>query len=166
MRREQRKYLTFIKAVALLHQYQRNVKSARRGDVEVEYIEATSRDIATANRLARAVLGLSLDELAPATRTLLKRLVDMTAGLDRPFTRLDVKRHTGWNENQVRVHLDHLVRLEYVVLNGGGPGKRMTFRLLFEGDSEGDARYLAGLVDLEEPHDEGSGGGAGPAVGP
>ena len=69
-----------------------------------------------------------------------------------------MKRHTGWNENQVRVHLDHLVKLEYVVLNGGGPGKRMTYRLLFEGDPEGDARYLAGLVDVEEPPEEGGSG--------
>jgi hypothetical protein len=119
-------------------------------DEEVEYIEASAQDIATANRLARAVLGHSLDELAPPTRSLLKDLVTMTAHLDRPFTRLDVKQHTGWNENQVRVHLGHLVKLEYVVLNGGGPGKRMTYRLLFEGDPQGEARYLAGLVDVED----------------
>jgi len=158
MRREQRKYLTLIKVIALLHQHQREVKRARRGDVEVEYIEATSGDITTANRLARAILGHSLDELVPATRDLLRHLVDMTASLDRPFTRLDVKQHTGWNENQVRVHLEHLVKLEYVVLNGGGPGKRMTYRLLFEGDPEGDARYLAGLVDVEEPAAPGASG--------
>jgi DNA primase catalytic core len=150
MRREHRKYLTLIKAVALLHQYQREVKRAIVEDEEVEYIEASAQDIATANRLARAVLGHSLDELAPPTRSLLKDLVTMTAHLDRPFTRLDVKQHTGWNENQVRVHLGHLVKLEYVVLNGGGPGKRMTYRLLFEGDPQGEARYLAGLVDVED----------------
>src|SRR5262249_37273000 len=91
---------------------------------------------------------------APPTRDLLKHLVAMSTGVDSPFTRLDVKRHTGWNESQVRIHLDHLAKLEYVVVNGGGQGKRMTYRLLFDGDPEGEARYLAGLVAGEDARPE------------
>jgi DNA primase catalytic core len=150
MRREQKKYLTLIKAIALLHQHQRDVKRARRGDVEVEYVEVEPRDIALANALARQVLGKSLDELAHPTRQLLKHLVELTAGQEpRRFTRHDVRGRTGWTDWQVRVHLGQLIDLEYVVVASGRNGQRMTYELLFDGDPEEDARYLSGLVDAE-----------------
>jgi len=149
MRREQKKYLTLIKAIALLHQHQREVKRARRGDVEVEYVEVEPRDIALANRLARQVLGRSLDELAHPTRQLLKHLVDHTRGEQpRRFTRHEVRKQTGWTDWQVRVHLGQLLDLEYVVVAGGRNGQRMTYELLFDGDPEEDGKYLAGLVDV------------------
>ncbi len=149
MRREQKKYLTLIKASALLHQHQREIKRATRGDVEVEYIEVEPRDIALANDLARQVLGRSLDELAHPTRQLLKHLVDLTRGQEpRRFTRHDLRRATGWTDWQVRVHLGQLLDLEYVVVAGGRNGQRMTYELLFDGDPEEDGKYLAGLVDV------------------
>jgi hypothetical protein len=152
MRREQKKYLTLIKAIALLHQHQREIKRATRGDAEVEYVEVKPADIALANMLARQVLGRSLDELAHPTRQLLKHLVDLTrkapAGA-RLFTRHEVREKTGWTDWQVRVHLGQLIDLEYVVLAQGRNGKRLTYELLFEGDPEEDARYLTGLVDVE-----------------
>jgi len=151
MRREQKKYLTLIKTIALLHQHQREVKRARRGDVEVEYVEVEPRDIALANALARQVLGRSLDELAHPTRQLLKHLVDLTArSSPRTFTRHEVRQATGWTDWQVRLHLAQLLDLEYVVLASGRVGKRMTYELLFEGDPEEDQRYLTGLVDVDD----------------
>jgi DNA primase len=161
MRREQKKYLTLIKAIALLHQHQREVKRARRGDVEVEYVEVEPRDIALANTLARQVLGRSLDELAHPTRQLLKHLVDLTARSGaRTFTRYEVRQATGWTDWQVRLHLAQLLDLEYVVLASGRVGKRMTYELLFEGDPEEDQRYLAGLVDVDEILESRNNGGA------
>jgi hypothetical protein len=153
MRREQKKYLTLIKSIALLHQHQREVKRARRGNVEIDYIEVVPSDIALANELARQVLGRSLDELAHPTRQLLRHLVDLTARSgegERLFTRADVREATGWSDWQVRVHLAHLVELEYVVVASGRLGKRMTYELLFDGDPEEDGRYLAGLVEVGE----------------
>jgi hypothetical protein len=70
-RRDHVKYLTLIRAVALLHQYQRPVKRVTRGELVVEYIEATLEDVAVANELSGEVLGRSLDELPPQTRRLL-----------------------------------------------------------------------------------------------
>jgi DNA primase len=149
MRREQKKYLTLIKASTLLHQHQREIKHATRGDVEVEYIEVEPRDIALANSVARQVLGRSLDELAHPTRQLLKHLVDHTRGEQpRRFTRHDIRSATGWTDWQVRVHLGQLLDLEYVVVAGGRNGQRMTYELLFDGDPEEDGKYLAGLVDV------------------
>lgn len=78
-RRDHEKYLTLIDAVALLHQYQRPVKGVERDGRVVEYVEATLEDIAAANRLADQVLGRSLDELPPQSRTLLARLEAMLA---------------------------------------------------------------------------------------
>jgi len=151
MRREQKKYLTLIKTIALLHQHQREVKRARRGDADVEYVEVEPRDIALANDLARQVLGRSLDELAHPTRQLLRHLVDLTRGQEpRRFTRHDVRKATGWTDWQVRVHLGQLVDLEYVVVAGGRNGQRMSYELLFDGDPEEDGKYLAGLVDVDD----------------
>jgi len=76
-RRDHVKYLTLIRAIALLHQYQRPVKTATRNGRTVEYVEVTLDDIATANRLAHEVLGRSLDELPPQTRRLLLLIDDM-----------------------------------------------------------------------------------------
>lgn len=70
-RRDHVKYLTLIRAIALLHQYQRPVRHVEHRGRVIPYIEATLQDIEVANRLAAEVLGRSLDELAPQTRRLL-----------------------------------------------------------------------------------------------
>ena len=67
-RRDQIKYLTLIRSIALLHQYQRPIKKTQFQGEEISYIEVTLEDIDTANRLISEVLGTSLDELAPQTR--------------------------------------------------------------------------------------------------
>ena len=69
-RRDHVKYLTLIRAIALLHQYQRPVKSADARAV-LEYIEVTPDDIEIAEPAGAEVLGRSLDELPPQTRRLL-----------------------------------------------------------------------------------------------
>ena len=70
-RRDHMKYLTLIRSIALLHQYQRPVKTTVHHGKTIEYIEVTLEDIEMANRLAHEVLGRSLDELPPQTRRLL-----------------------------------------------------------------------------------------------
>ncbi len=71
-RRDHVKYLTLIAAVTLLHQHQRQAKTATHaGGRVVRYIESTAADITLANQLAHEVLGRSLDELPPGTRRLL-----------------------------------------------------------------------------------------------
>ena len=72
-RRDHLKYLTLIRSIAMLHQYQRPVKTTLHHGKTVEYIEVTLEDIEMANRLAHEVLGRSLDELPPQTRRLLLR---------------------------------------------------------------------------------------------
>ncbi len=113
-RRDHVKYLTLIRTVALLHQYQRPRQTIEHPPASgqfMEYIEVTPADVAIANRLTHEVLGRSLDELAPQTRRLLvmldahtteecKRLKVLRS--DYRFTRRDVRRHVGWSDFQVR----------------------------------------------------------------
>jgi hypothetical protein len=68
MRRDHVKYLTLIRSIALLHQYQREVKRGQHRGQTLDYIEVMREDIALASRIAHDVLGRTLDELPPRTR--------------------------------------------------------------------------------------------------
>jgi hypothetical protein len=157
-RRDHMKYLTLIRAIALLHQHQREVKTAHHDGRAVRYIEVTRDDIAMANRLAHEVLGRSLDELPPQTRRLLGLLDRFVAeraevqGVDRAdvrFTRREVREHTGWTDFPVRTHLEKLAALEYVLVHRGGPGQRFVYELLWDGQGQEGEPFLAGLLDVE-----------------
>ncbi|MGD9163946.1 MAG: CHC2 zinc finger domain-containing protein, partial [Chromatiales bacterium] len=73
-RRDHMKYLTLIRSIALLHQYQREVKTIIHNGQALEYIEVTLSDIEIANKLAHEVLGRTLEELPPQTCALLKHI--------------------------------------------------------------------------------------------
>jgi DNA primase len=157
-RRDHMKYLTLIRAIALLHQHQREVKTTHHDGRAVRYIEVAREDIATANRLAHEVLGRSLDELPPQTRRLLGLLCEMVRkrgdaqGLDRAdvrFTRRDVREHTGWGHTQLKVHLHRLAELEYLLVHPVGRGQSFLYELAYAGDAESDRPVLAGLIDVE-----------------
>jgi hypothetical protein len=157
-RRDHMKYLTLIRAIALLHQHQRSVKETTHQGQRVRYLEVTRDDIATANHLAHEVLGRSLDELPPQTRRLLGLLCEMVRkrchaqGLDRSddrFTRRDVREHTGWGNTQLKIHLRRLEDLEYLLVHAGGRGQSFVYELAYAGDAESDRPVLAGLIDVE-----------------
>ncbi|WP_459208610.1 CHC2 zinc finger domain-containing protein [Erwinia tracheiphila] len=65
-RRDHMKYLTLIQSIALLHQYQREVKRVEHRGQIVEYIEVQRDDIALANQLAHEILGRTLRCCSPA----------------------------------------------------------------------------------------------------
>lgn len=156
LRRDHAKYLALIDAIALLQQYQRKVQTVAVDGAAIEYVEVTAADIALANRLAHAVLGRSLDELPPQTRRVLASLdawvTQQVAGTDTPrsdvhFTRRTVRNVLGLSDTQLRVHLDRLVELDYVVVHGGRVGQRFTYGLLFDGDAGTDAPQVMGLSE-------------------
>jgi hypothetical protein len=155
-RRDHMKYLTLIRSIALLHQYQRPVKTVVHQGKPVSYIEVIPEDVALANGLTHEVLGRSLDELAPQTRSLLLLLDEMVtkgcAGLsmersDYRFTRREVREHTGWADTQLRVHLDRLVGLEYLVVHRGGRGQSFVYELVYDGKGKDGAPFVSGLLD-------------------
>lgn len=154
LRRDHVKYLALIDAIALLHQYQRPVRTLEVEGQAVEYVEVTREDIALANRLAHAVLGRSLDELPPQTRRVLSVLDGWVVeragvqGVERAavrFTRRDVRGPLGLSDTQLRVHLDRLVQLDYAAVHNGRPGQRFAYSLLFDGDTASDTPQLMGL---------------------
>jgi DNA primase catalytic core len=156
-RRDHEKYLTLIDTIALLHQYQRDLRTAQENGATIEYIEATREDIAQANTLAHEVLGRSLDELPPQTRRVLARVIEMvtaacaTQQLPRAqyrFSRRQLREHTGLSDTQLRVHLERLTQLEYVLVHRGMRGQSFVYELLFDGPAASEAPHLYGLIDV------------------
>lgn len=143
-RRDHAKYLTLIDAIALLHQQQRPVKTVVAGEGVIEYVEATAADIALADALLAAVLGPALEELPPQTRRVLGVIVALVRGLMRErgqeraavrFTRREVRAEAGMTDTALRVHLERLVTLEYLLVHRGQRGQSFVYELLFEGEA-------------------------------
>ena len=156
-RRDHMKYLSLIRAIALLHQYQREVKTVQHKGKALRYIEVTPADIATANRLAHEVLGRTLDELPPQTRKLLTALHAWVGDecrrlaikrSDWRFSRRHVRELTGWGDTQLRVHLERLVQMEYLLAHGGRRGVVFEYELVYEGQGAQGEAFLMGLQDM------------------
>jgi hypothetical protein len=153
MRRDHKKYLALIDAVALLHQYQREVKEAVAPSGEViEYIEVELRDVEIANRVCHEILGRSLDELAPQTRRLLVAIDSLVteAGAKRAevrFTRKQVREYCGWSLFQVQKHMQRLVAHEYVIPHRGARGSSFVYELMYDGSGADGKPSLLGLID-------------------
>lgn len=160
MRRDHQKYLTLIDSIALLHQHQRKIKTiGEEKGKGIQYIEVTLDDIALANRLAHEVLGRSLDELPPQTRRVLGVIVQLveercrTQQIERSdlrFSRADVRAAVCLSETQLRLHLDRLVDLDYLLVHRGQRGQSFVYELLFDGESNNEAPQLIGLLDVEK----------------
>lgn len=158
-RRDHRKYLALIRAIALLHQHQRLVKRATNTQGEiVEYIEATLADIEGANALCAEVLGRTLDELPPQTRALLSIIqTHVKAACERSnmrqsdyrFMRRDVREASGWGLTQLRVHLSRLQELEYLIPHRGTRGASFVYELSYEGEGDDGEAFLMGLIDID-----------------
>jgi DNA primase len=168
-RRDHDKYLTLIDTIALLHQHQREVKTAHvhghGAALNVSYIEATLDDIATANQIAHEVLGRSLDELPPQTRRVLAAIVEHVharaqVGAERGatrraeggfkdvrFTRAELRAASGFGDTQLKLHLARLSELEYLLTHRAERGQGFVYELLFDGDVTA-AAHLSGLIDV------------------
>jgi len=157
-RRDHMKYLTLIRAIALLHQYQREVKTVNHHGDTLSYIEVDKSDIEVANRLAHDVLGRSLDELPPQTRTLLKHIhrtvkeqckVQSIETNQYRFSRRDVRESVGWTDFQIKKHMNRLQDMEYVLVHRGGRGQSFVYELLYQGEGDDGGRFLLGLSNME-----------------
>jgi DNA primase catalytic core len=153
-RRDFPKYLALIRAIALLHQYQRPVKTVAHAGGTVEYVEVTAEDIATANRLAAAVLGRTLDELPPQTRRLLaqleayvtRRATDEACPRSAVvFTRRQLREAVGGRNSQLALHLGRLADFEYVRPRKTAHG---AYAYTLAQDEDVPAPSVAGLADV------------------
>lgn len=154
-RRDHMKYLTLIQAVALLHQYQRDVKTVTHRGTVIEYIEVAESDITLANQLVHEVLGRTLDEMPPQTRKLLlliQRMVNERAKQESclvnevRFTRRDIRNYTHWSDSQLKNHCQRLSDMEYLLIHGGSRGHLLHYELLWDGQSIHE-NHLCGLLN-------------------
>ena len=155
-RRDHEKYLTLIDTIALLHQYQREVKTVMRAGRLIEYVEVTLPDIAWANELAHEVLGRSLDELPPQTRRLLMLVDGYVAGRaqaqamsrgDVRFSRRELREALGWGDTQLKIHLARLADMEYVIAHRGGAA--FAYELLYDGQGRDGKLFVPNLIEIE-----------------
>jgi DNA primase/DNA-binding MarR family transcriptional regulator len=108
--------LSFIEAVTLLHQYQREVK---RDSHNQPYIETTVEDIEAAFSLLRDVLFSKSDELAKATRGFLELLkVILQEQGKTSFTAREIREQLRINPNNLKRYLVELERYGYIKGSG------------------------------------------------
>jgi DNA primase len=160
-RRDHMKYLTLIRSITLLHQYQRELKTVNHNGEILSYIDVTKEDIEIANRLAHDVLGRSLDELPPHTRTLLTHINQMVKAQCQAqsieanqvrFSRRDVREFIGWTDFQIKKHMSRLQDMEYVLVHRGGRGQSFVYELLYQGEGENGEPFLLGLSNMDNVH--------------
>ena len=157
-RRDNRKYLNLIEAVAFLHQMRKPVKQMTEEGQTVDYIEVSLRDIALANDLALEILGKTLDELTGPTRTLLLLIEELVQKIAKErkiepvevcITRREIREFSKWSDYQIRQHLPTLADLEYVLPVTGRNGQQFQYRLMWEGQGKAGERFILGLKDVE-----------------
>jgi hypothetical protein len=157
-RRDHKKYLTLIRSITLLHQYQREIKTTYFSGKMLSYIEVTIEDIEIANKLANNILGCSLDDIPPQTQRLLTLIDNMvkeecqSLRIDRKmfqFTRRDVRAYCAWGDTQLKVHLKRLEDMEYLLIRRGGRGKQIVYELLYNSEGKDGELFLMGLLDIE-----------------
>ena len=173
-RRDNEKYLTLIDAIALLHQHQRGRVRREMAGQMVDYVEVTLEDIALANQLAPEVLGRSLDELPPQTRTILEQVRALvrskraSAGSGLPaahkagdplpalpplhlltFSRRELHEACGWSFTQLRLHLERLIEQEYVGVRCGRMGSQFVYELFIDADAPTGTAHIP-LLDVEK----------------
>ena len=142
LRREQKKYLALIRAIALLHQHQRRRQTVEVAGETLHYIEVAPSDIVLAQQLGAMILRRDLDELAPPTRSLLEAIGQLVARkmteLKVPqshahLTRQEIQQATGLSYWHLRVYLGQLTECEYLAAVRGEQGKRYLYELLWDG---------------------------------
>jgi hypothetical protein len=57
----------------------------------------------------------------------------------------------GWGDTQLRLHLDRLVQMEYLLAHREGNGGRFVYELLYDGDVA-QTLHLSGLLDPAQLH--------------
>ena len=124
----------------------------------LDFLEVALEDIELANRLMHEVLGRSLDELPPQTRRFLLLLEEMVRQScerleihqeDYRFYRRDILTFTGWSYNQLRIHMERLLDLEYVLMHRGHQGQRICYELLYGGQGRDGETFCMGLLDVD-----------------
>jgi len=145
-RREQNKLASLIEVIALLHQHQREIKTAEFFGVKTRYIEVIQSDIDAALSLAGITLQQSLDEISPLGRKLLNDMhalvrdrfeQEKAAGskLERwqiQFTRRELQDKNGWSVWHLRQHCAELVEAGFITPRNGKKGQLYSYSIIVD----------------------------------
>lgn len=139
-RRDQKKLLALVEAIALLHQHQRPLRQTEHRGKRLDYIEATADDIALAKKLLGAIQ-TGPAELPRKTAKLLElvrafvRDRESAAPRATPirFSRRELREAIGWGDTQLWTHLRRLVELELVAVHASGHGRGIVYELVEAG---------------------------------
>ena len=124
-RRDHAKLLGLVRAITLAHQHQREHKQVEVGGKTITYIEASTSDVALAERIFAPMLDATPDELAPIDAPSPRR--DHRGSALRcarhrsPLLRRELRALTGLGDSQLKVHLARLVDVEHLVCHRAGP---------------------------------------------
>ncbi|MFA4796149.1 CHC2 zinc finger domain-containing protein [Leptospira kirschneri] len=164
MRRDQKKYLTLIRTIALIHQYQREVRIAKdESGKEVAYIEVEKSDIELASILFSRVFGKNLDDLSPHTKKVLREIYEYVNELSQErsvdksairLTRKEIRERTGTGDTRLRIYLKRLEELEYLYVRSGKQGLTLEYELLWDGEGENGNDFVLGILEEERDKEE------------
>jgi hypothetical protein len=158
MRREQRKFVSLVKAITILHQYQRKTGTMKRLDGSpMDYVQAAQKDVDLALELGREVFARNCDDVSPTGRALLAGIVDLVSEKHKimvtqdhkstlllsevPFNRKELRESLGWSETQVRDNVNQLVELGYLGQISGRQGSSFRYLLLDDGSADPVFRF-------------------------
>ncbi len=138
-RRDQKKVLSLLRAIALLFQYQREVKTmtAETGEI-IEFIELSEADWKQAEPLIAYLMESSQSELPAPSRELYAMIQraarGRAAGLSHPsgevsFSRRELVKITGWSTWQIRIYIRPLIEQEYIRVRQGKNGMEYRYEL-------------------------------------
>lgn len=144
IRREDDKVETLINTVALLHQYQREIKEERLCGISTNYIEVKQSDIDAVVDFAGDILGHSLDELSPLCRELLLHIHSLVdekhsvlhksfpdlARWQVSFTRKELKERCNWSIWHLMQQIKTLEELGYIAQRFGRQGQKYAYGLV------------------------------------
>jgi len=68
---------------------------------------------------------------------------------DFRFSRRDLRSLCGWSEKQVRVHVQRLTDMEYLLVHRGGRGQSFDYELIYAGEGEDNQPFVSGLLGLQ-----------------
>jgi DNA primase len=133
--------LSFIEAITVLHQYQREVK---RDGHNQPYIETTPEDIEAAFALLKEALFSKSDELTKATRGFLELLKTILHEQGKAsFTAREIREHLRLNPNNLKRYLVELERYGYI----RGSGNRYRGNYEYSITNVQEYEQLTGSID-------------------
>jgi len=123
IRRLNEMYQAVIKQVALVNQYQRQVKDGK--------LVAQIEDVEQATEILFESIILKVDELDGALRAFYEKLKKYLKDEGKDFTQREIRQHLGLSKTQVFRNIQSLLQLEYIKQSGGHPNRGLKYKVSY-----------------------------------